>query len=198
MSEEFQQHGTESGRFDSSKPNLSNLPVPLDLSALAGQANTPELRAKILKQVEEAVKAVSSRLVVRKPGGRSREERRGELADLFFQQLPAGDVRLGAAAVAAYLFEPFLFGLPEDFDPRAHLAKVPDSVLDVLCERFEFGEGFPSNLAWYERMRRRGDLLDWDFTRKSETSADVQVQPSKPAEFIEIRFAVSEDETPAL
>ena len=24
MSEEFQQHGTESGRFDSSKPNLSN------------------------------------------------------------------------------------------------------------------------------------------------------------------------------
>ncbi len=185
--------GTESGRFDASKPNPSN-PIDLgDLSHLVGQANTPELRAKIVAYVEKAVKAVSSRMLTRQPGGRTPEQRRDELAAVFFPQLPESPVRLGAAATAAYLFEAFLFGMPEDFDPRAHLEQTSDAVLDVLCERFEFGEGFPSNMAWYERMRRRGDLLDWAFERKSETSADVKLQPSKPIEFIEVRFAVSEE-----
>lgn len=188
-----EQHGTESGRFSAGEPNPSN-PIGLgDLSHLVGQANTPELRAKILAQVEEAVKAVSSRMALRKPGARSPEQRRDELAAVFFQQLPESPVRLGAAATAAYLFEAFLFGMAEDFDPRAHLEQTSDAVLDVLCERFEFGEGFPSNMAWYERMTRRGDLLGWAFERKSETSADVQVQPSKPVEFITVKFSVSEE-----
>lgn len=185
-----EQDGTESGRFDSSKPNWSGLP---DLSGLAGRANTPETRAEILARVEQAVKDVFSRLEFRRPGGRSREQRRGELAETFFQQLPKSDVRLGAAAAAAYLFEPFLFGIPEDFDPRGYLGDTPDRVLDALCERFAFGEGFPSNMVWFERQRRLGQLLDWAFERTSETAADVKLQPSQPAEFIEVTFAVSDE-----
>jgi len=163
-----------------------------ELEKLAGESNTEEVRRRMLQITEDAVRAAAKNLEF-KSNEQSRDQRRDQLAETFYQQLPDKYGRLGAAAAAAYLFEPFLYGLPDDFDPRDYLQQTPDVVLDLLCERFEFGEVFPSNLAWYERMRRRGDLLDWEFERKNETSAGVKIQPSKPAEFITVTFSVSEE-----
>lgn len=171
------------------------------LRKLAGEPNSPELRKRVEEDVRRAMEAVSRavgdvsrRIALGLGDGRDRRTRRDDLAGIFFTQIETDDrkVRFAAAALAAYMFEPFLYGIPEDFDPRAKLSLVPDDVLEAVCRRFGWGEGFPSNILWLERMRRREQIKDWDFARTSETSAEVRLSPNQPAEFIEISFDVAD------
>lgn len=88
------------------------------------------------------------------------------------------------------LLEPFLCGMPEDYDPRHILGdRMSDIALRMLEARFRgVLDEMPFTLIRYERARRDGKIHDWQFKRVDETHARVAVTPLEPARFVTVEF----------
>lgn len=101
--------------------------------------------------------------------------------------LPAGDPWLDQLASVLMLD---WTGIPEGFDPKAVLATVPTCLLDEFCDRLSGAVSGASDLLALERMRRRGDVIDWSFERIDATHATTTMQLKEPLKFIQIDVTV--------
>ena len=83
-------------------------------------------------------------------------------------------------------------GMPEGFDARALLRKVPTPVLERMTRGCEGLEDGPMGWIFLELMERRGQLGEggWVFERKDASHAVVKFNLKEPVKFITATFEI--------
>lgn len=157
----------------------------------------------IMKMAAETIRQACERFIGEPRDKQSRARYRTQMREMLYESMPPtgdgpamDDFTRGLAADAGVdILEPFMFGLPEHYDPRAILGRTSDMALDLLMARFnEISDQLPFEMFRYEKLRRQGLLFDWGFERVDETHGRVWCKPVKPAEWIEVRFTFPEGE----
>lgn len=91
------------------------------------------------------------------------------------------------------LFTTDFCGMPEDFDPKALLARVNDLLLHQFAKQLTGEVTGASAFLFLEFMKRKGDLQDWRFTRTSETAGNLEMLSNKPIEHVELTYVFEEE-----
>ena len=156
---------------------------------MTDEAHTAEeITATLLEAVRKSVGQYLGQ-----PDPMDRERAREFLYETFFDSFPAStsyaslDVmqREMAVKAAVDLFEPFIHGMPEGYDPRKILGHPSEVALRMLEERFQDVLNQPLFLPIrYERLRRDNQIHDWGFKRIDETNGQLWFIPLMPTEFI--------------
>jgi hypothetical protein len=84
-------------------------------------------------------------------------------------------------------------GMPEDFDPKKIVGRLRDHTLDMLVDRLG-GTSFPTNLLTLEWMKRKGNIVDWTFTRTDSQGGNVEITPKKHLNLIQTTFLVDPED----
>ena len=84
-------------------------------------------------------------------------------------------------------------GMPEDFNPKKILAGISDHILDHLADCLISAQ-FPTSLLTLEWMKRKGNIIDWEFSRVDSQSANVKITPKASLNYIKLDLAVEAED----
>lgn len=158
---------------------------------------------QIIATAMETIRKVCGKFLGQERDEAAREQYRAHMAEMLFESMPPvvdnpnmdKEWRTEAARAGAFVVEPFIFGMQEDYDPKFILHTLSDHALGLLEARFQDDlDHMPFTLIRYEALRRRGQIHRWDFKRTDETNAQVSFVPVEPAEFITVTLHLGESD----
>jgi hypothetical protein len=92
-------------------------------------------------------------------------------------------------------------GFVEGFNPKASLATISDDTINLLAEiSWQASNGridvAPSaRFFCIEAMKRKGQIIDWDFTRETQFTGNFSYQLKEPLKFVSGVYTVNPSST---
>jgi len=85
-------------------------------------------------------------------------------------------------------------GIPEAFDPKATLARVPTDVLDRFVAGLSGEVGGAAGLVFLEWQERHGHILGWSVERVDQYTCKTIVQLKEPINHITTTFTIDKED----